>query len=361
LLDTQSESSESALNRPPRSLYARWIDRWERKLATRDTNRVVRPFEWGTNWLARIGFPPCPAESNGDARHELERFIQGALSDSGRFFSYAPVKDYRLEDGRLTFTSPAQSGCRQNDTANALWFPAPNDRGRAMVVLPQWNAGADGHVGLARLLNRFGISALRLTMAYHAERMPPELQRADYHVSSNIGRTIHASYQSILDTRSCLDWLEQQGYSRLGILGTSLGSCIAFIAAAHDARVRTGIFNHVSMYFSDVVWTGLSTQHVRRGFGDQVDQNQLRRYWSVISPASYIQRLQGREMRNLLIWARHDTSFLPVYSRQVLSRFAELGLPHRVFSLPCGHYTTGQFPFNLMDGLTMCRFAARNL
>ena len=53
---------------------------------------------------------------------------------------------------------------------------------------------------------------LRMTMAYHAERMPEELQRADYHVSSNIGRTIHASRQSIIDVRACLDWLEQQGY-----------------------------------------------------------------------------------------------------------------------------------------------------
>ena len=83
----------------------------------------------------------------------------------------------------------------------------------------------------------FGVSALRMTMAYHAERMPADLQRADHHVSSNIGRTIHASRQSIIDVRACLDWLNQQGYERVGILGTSLGSCVAFIAAAHDARV----------------------------------------------------------------------------------------------------------------------------
>jgi Alpha/beta hydrolase domain containing 18 len=229
------------------------------------------------------------------------------------------------------------------------------------VVLPQWNHDADAHIGLSKLLNRFGISALRMTMAYHAERKPPELQRADYHVSSNVGRTIHASRQSAIDTRCCLDWLIQQGYERVGILGTSLGSCTAFIAAAHDPRVKVGIFNHVSMYFSDVVWTGLSTQFVRRGFGDQVSQDELRRYWSVISPASYLDRLAGRELKSLLIWARHDTSFLPVYSRQVLDSFRNLGLSHQVFTLPCGHYTTGRFPFKLMDGLAMCRFAARSL
>jgi hypothetical protein len=337
------------------------MDRWERKLATRDTNRVVRPFEWGTEWLHTVGFPDCPADANGNARDAVSRFVAEALDDSERFYSYAPVGDYELRDGLLTFTSPARSLYPKNDQVHALWFPAPADEGRALVVLPQWNSGPDGHVGLAKLLNRFGISALRMTMAYHAERMPEELQRADYHVSSNIGRTIHASRQSIIDVRACLDWLGERGYRRVGILGTSLGSCVAFIAAAHDPRVRVGIFNHVSMYFSDVVWTGLSTQHVRKGFGEEVSQDELRSLWSVISPASYLGRMRGREMQNLLIWARHDTSFLPVYSQQVLKTFRDLGLPHRVFTLPCGHYTTGQFPFNLMDGLVMCRFASRHL
>jgi len=337
------------------------MDRWERKLATRDTNRVVRPFEWGTEWLHGIGFPLCPAGTNGDAAASVDRFAADALADSDRFYSYTPPGDFRLREGRLTFPSPVHSNCARNDTVHALWFPAAGNRRRALVVLPQWNAGEDGHVGLAKLLNRFGISALRMTMAYHAERMPEELERADYHVSSNIGRTIHAARQSIIDVRACLDWLAGQGYERVGILGTSLGSCVAFIAAAHDARIRLGIFNHVSMYFSDVVWTGLSTQHVRKGFGEVVSQDDLRRYWAMISPASYLKRMQGRDMRNLLIWARHDSSFLPVYSRQVLASFRDLNLPHEVFTLPCGHYTTGQFPFNLMDGLAMCKFAARNL
>src|SRR5579872_515988 len=320
-------------------LYARWMDRWERKLATRDTNRVVRPFEWGADWLHSIGFPEVPAEVNGNAADCVGRFADAATAQSDRFYTYTTPADFQLQGGRLTFTSAARTRYPVNDKVHALWFPAAQDRGRALVVLPQWNSDAGGHLGLARLLNRFGISALRMTMAYHAERMPEELQRADYHVSSNIGRTVHAARQSVLDVRACLDWLSAQGYQRLGLLGTSLGSCVAFIAAAHDTRVKLGIFNHVSMYFSDVVWTGLSTQHVRKGFGDVVSQDDLRRYWAPISPASYIQRMQGREMRNLLIWARHDSSFLPVYSREVLRTFDELRLPHEVYELPCGHYT----------------------
>ena len=341
--------------------YARYMDQWERKLATRDTNRVVRPFEWGTDWLNSLEFPSCPSDANGNAAECVSRFVTEARDNSDRFFSYEPVRDYRLEGNRLTFTSPVQTRYPENNTAHALWFPAPNDDGRVVIVLPQWNSGPDGHVGLARLLNRCGISALRMTMAYHAERKPAETERADYHVSSNVGRTIHAGRQSAVDVRACVDWLAARGYRRLGVLGTSLGSCVAFIAAAHDARIRMGIFNHVSMHFADPVWTGLSTQNVSTAFAGHVTQEELRRYWSVISPASYLKRFQGRDLKTLLIWASHDSTFLPVYSRQVLERFRELDLPHKVFNLPCGHYTTGQFPFNLLDGLVMCRFAAANL
>jgi len=342
-------------------IYARWIDNWERKLATRDTNRVVRPFEWGLDWLGKLEFPALPGHGNGDAHRALDRFVGEARCDSDRFFSYQTPADFRLDGSHLTFSSPVESPYAENNTVHAEWFPAERDRGRAVLVLPQWNAGVDGHVGLARLLNRFGLSALRMSMAYHAERMPPELERADYHVSSNVGRTIHASRQSVIDARACLDWLAARGYERLAILGTSLGSCIAFIAAAHDSRIRLGIFNHVSMYFSDVVWTGLSTQHVRRGFAEHISQDDLRRYWSVISPAAYLGRMENRKMPSLLIWAKHDSSFLPVYSQQVLHAFREMQLPHEVYSLPCGHYTTGRMPFKLMDGFAMCRFAARSL
>jgi hypothetical protein len=342
-------------------LYARWMDRWERKLATRDTNRVVRPFEWGTDWLRSVGFPHCPDGVNGNAAAVVGQFVADALADSDRFYSYEPARDYRLENGRLTFRSPVGSPYPENNTASALWFPADSRERRALVVLPQWNSDAGGHVGLAKLLNRFGISALRMTMAYHAERRPAETARADYHCSSNVGRTIHACRQSVIDTRACIDWLIGQGYERVGVLGTSIGSCVAFIAAAHDPRVKVGVFNHVSMYFSDVVWTGLSTQYVRQGFSGNVSQDELRRYWSLISPAAYLDRLHGRDMPALLIWARYDSTFLPEYSQQVLEHFRTKALRHEIYELPCGHYTTGQFPFKLMDGLAMCRFAARNL
>ena len=336
------------------SIYSRWISNWENKLATRDTNRVVRQFDWGLDWL---GIPPA----NGNSSHVMREFVRGALADSDRFFAFETPRDYRLDAGQLTFTSPLATPYPENNQVRAALFPVPGDLRRAVLVLPQWNADEQSHLGLCKLLNRFGITALRMTLAYHGARKPTETARADYHVSSNLGRTIHAARQSVTDARACLDWLQQQGYERLGILGTSLGSCIAFIAAAHDRRISTGVFNHVSMYFSDVIWTGLSTEHIRKGLVGEVTAAQLRDYWSVISPAAYLHRLDSRDLKSLLIWARHDSTFLPEYSQQVLDYFHQHQLRHEVFTLPCGHYTTGQFPFNLLDGMVMCRYLARNL
>src|ERR1039457_1699778 len=107
------------------------------------------------------------------------------------------------------------------------------------------------------------IAVLRLTMPYHDIRMPAEISRADYAVSANIGRTLDAVRQGVVDIRSCLDWLEQRGYDQLGIVGKSLGSCYAFIATAHDPRIRVAAFNHASTTWP--VWCGTGSPRATSG------------------------------------------------------------------------------------------------
>ena len=189
--------------------------------------------------------------------------------------------------------------------------------------------------------------------------MPPELQRADYIVSSNVGRTAQVCRQAVLDARRGIEWLASQGYESIGILGTSLGSCLAMLTAAHEPRLRAAALNHISPYFADVVWSGLSTDHVRQGLDGHIDLESLRRIWMPISPYPYLDRV--RDKRLLLVYARYDLTFPVDLSKMLVNEFRRRGIEHQLAVLPCGHYSTGLGPFKWLDGLTLCRFLSRNL
>jgi hypothetical protein len=348
---------------------------WEYRLTTRDTNRVVRPLEYGLEWTrhwpCRNGESPAsPGPAPHEARPgipdfaglEAEGILRGwnerILAASDRFFAYEPRRDYQLEHNGegavLRFTSAVDSPVPCNNQVVARWFPARARR--ALVVMPQWNADAGSHNGLCRLLQFLGIASLRLSMPYHDVRKPPEIERADYAMSSNLGRTIDASRQAVLDVRCCLDWLEEQGYRRLGILGTSLGSCYAFIASAHDARLQVNVFNHASTYVADVVWAGLSTRHIREGIESDITLERLRPLWGAISPICYFERFAALPKRSLVIYANYDLTFPPELSRQVVGEFQRRNLDYRAAVLPCGHYTTGEAPYKYLDAWHMARF-----
>jgi len=230
--------------------WKNYMYRRERWYHQRDNNRIVRPFEWGVSYILD--------HVNGDDPRELLRqHTARVMAASEDFYALPPVTDFRLQDDQLTWTSAVHTPSVENNTARARFFPAKGKdgkrSGKAVVVLPQWNAQPQSHVEACRIFNMIGMSALRLTLPYHLERKPAELERADYLVSSNIGRTIQSVKQAVLDTRAAVQWLKQEGYEQVGILGTSVGSCVAFLAFAHEPNLNAGAFNHVSGYFADVV------------------------------------------------------------------------------------------------------------
>jgi dienelactone hydrolase len=225
--------------------------------------------------------------------------------------------------------------------------------------MPQWNSDAGGHVGLCKLLAWNGMSALRLSLPYHDQRMPPELHRADYIVSANVMRTLQVCRQAVLDARRAIAWLKLQGYDRIGILGTSLGSCLALLTAAHEPLIDAEALNHISPYFADVVWRGLSTAHVREALNGHVELDLLRSIWQPISPRGYLERLRNR--KTLLVYARYDLTFPVDLSEDLVRAFQDLGIPHEVAVLRCGHYSTGKAPFKFVDGYILTRFLRKAL
>lgn len=348
-------------------MLERLFHAWERHLASVSKDRVVRPFEWGLDWI------PSNGAGRGAPADVLREWVRHVMADTDAFYTPAPLDrgsgsdPYQLappgadaaEQGRrLTFPSALETPHPENNTVTCRWFPANGSR-QAVVVLPQWNADAGGHVGLCRLLAWRGINALRLSLPYHDERMPPELTRADYIVSSNVGRTLQVCRQAVLDARRAVAWLAREGYDRIGILGTSLGSCLSLLTTAHEPLIRAQALNHVSPYFADVVWRGISTQHVREGLEGSIDLDLLRDLWKPISPRWFLDRVRDR--KTLLVYARYDLTFPRDLSEDLLNEFEERDIPHELAVLPCGHYTTGKLPFNLLDAFVLTRFLKRAL
>jgi hypothetical protein len=349
---------------PMQSLYARWINNWENRLCSRATDRVVRPFEWGLEWADQWPVTRTIPQNGHAPQEYLKVLNEAALASSDEFFAYGTPTDFRVDGNLLKFTSPVKTPYPENNMVHGQWFPAGEKRGRrrvAAIVLPHWNASAGQHGALCVGLAKLGISALRLSLPYHDYRMPPELKRADYAVSSNVTRTIDATRQAVIDTRCCADWLEQQGYESIGVVGTSLGSCYAFLASVHDPRLRVNVFNHCSTYFADVVWEGLSTRHIKQSMEPEVSLECLRDAWKVISPPYYIDRFATLKKKPLFIYASYDTTFPTHLSRQVVVKARELGFEHKAVVLPCGHYTLGETPFKFIDGYHICNFLKRNL
>jgi dienelactone hydrolase len=390
--------------------YARWMYEWETRLTTRDENRVVRPLEWGFDWidpfLETHGFgAPAPesVRDGGAAESAMRRINQLLIRNSDAFFGYERPTDFRLEErfpmlfptnvrpetlaqdaelrelaeaGKmekaqfLRFTSPERTPYPENDMVNARWYPAPAHKDpkrpkQAIVVMPQWNADAFSHNALCKIFNKFGVSALRLSKPYHDIRRPSELERSDYAVSANIGRTISACRQAVVDIRCCIDWLEEQGYEHFGVLGTSLGSCYAFLASAHDARIRVNAFNHASTAFGDVVWAGQSTRHIRQGLEDAgLTQERLQQLWGAVSPVNYYEKFVAlanadAAKKILLVYADYDLTFPREYSLQVVDAFRSSGVKFTPRVLPCGHYTTGETPYKYIDGWYLGSFVWR--
>jgi hypothetical protein len=381
-------------------MLQRFFHAWERRLASVTKDRVVRPFDWGLEWVPDNGHRPggLPAEVIGD-------WVSHVMSDTDAFFTPPPTSDYTLRaapDGDLlTFPSALVTPHEANNTVYCRYFPAaaaplkrrpthdtagtaPLKRRRtydtdtasnvghrfsgaesgaagraAVLVMPQWNSDAGGHVGLCKLLAWNGMSALRLSLPYHDQRMPPELHRADYIVSANVARTLQVCRQAVLDARRAIGWLASQGYDRIGILGTSLGSCLALLTTAHEPLIKAQALNHISPHFADVVWRGLSTRHVREGLDGHIELELLRTLWQPISPRVYLDRLRDR--RTLLVYARYDLTFPVDLSEDLVQAFRDLHVPHEVAVLRCGHYTTGKAPFKFVDGWILARFLKRAL
>src|ERR1700756_360680 len=83
-----------------KGLYSKYMFDWETRMTTRDTNRLVLPFEWGVEWTR--DFPvPLAAQGPGDSSDEacenyLRELNQQIIAHSDDFYSCPTPTDFEL-------------------------------------------------------------------------------------------------------------------------------------------------------------------------------------------------------------------------------------------------------------------------
>ena len=299
--------------------------------------------------------------SHGSRRgHVLEHWAAARAARRATDFSRStPCDALRARRRPAHVPERSRHAAPENNTVDARYFPGCISRAarrRAVLVLPQWNADAEGHVGLCRLLNRFGITALRLSLPYHDARMPPELTRADYIVSANVGRTRAGVPAGGARCAARHAWLRAQGYESIGILGTSLGSCLSMLTAAHEP-LRQGRRRSTTSRRTSPTWCGRASRPrtCARGSMATSISTSCADIWMPICRGRTSIGCAGK--KTLLVYARYDLTFPVDLSRMLVDEFRRRDIAHELAVLPCGHYSTGVTPFKWIDGLTLCSFS----
>jgi dienelactone hydrolase len=277
---------------------------------------------------------------SGGAAGELPQLLArvgAAAREPDAFFASPRPPVFRRQGSLLVFDSPS-AGDGPNSVARAQVYDCGR-RGRAVVLLPYWNAAREAGRPFGTLLARCGVTCVQLSLPYHDERRATGVEFARELACENLGLTIRSNRQAVLDARACLTWLEQEGYQRIGIVGVSIGASIASIVAAIDPRVRAAALLLMADDFAEAVWTGSATRHVRHSLERVFTRDDVRSAWSIISPASYAARLSARRTRLLIVSGELDTVFLPQLTRDYVERLRGLGLCPTWIRYGCGHYT----------------------
>ncbi len=90
-------------------MLSHFFHAWERRLASVTKDRVVRPFDWGVDWLSSNSHELPPGE-------RVERWVDEVMSDTDAFFAVTPATDYRFD--------PADAAKRERGEAGTF----PSDR-----------------------------------------------------------------------------------------------------------------------------------------------------------------------------------------------------------------------------------------
>jgi dienelactone hydrolase len=230
------------------------------------------------------------------------------------------------------FTSPHP----ENNTVHAEYYRPPG-KGPFPGVIVLDITGGDQSLSrlIATQLAQNQIAGLFVQMAYYGPRRPPGSKLRL--MSPDIGHTLQAVRQTVLDLRRAAAWLESRSEidaKRLGILGTSLGSFMSALAGEMEPRlgrvvVLLGGGGLVDAYYDHPQGAALRKVFEALGGNKKILAD-------LIAPADPLTCAANLRDRQLLIIAGKRDEIVPPSAAVALWKASG---EQKIIWYDCGHYT----------------------
>lgn len=227
-----------------------------------------------------------------------------------------PVSE--VEVYHLQFPSPVKSPFESNNTVHAEYYrPKGNGPFPAVIVLDILGGDQSLARSMALFLAQNKIAGLFVQMAYYGPRRPTD-QRVRL-LMPDIQHTTEAIRQSVLDCRVATAWLasrKELSASKLGIVGTSMGSFVGALTAEMEPRlIRVALLlgggGLVEAYSEHPIAKPYLQLLEKVGFNRQ----KLQRAIAPIDPITHAENLKDRKL--LIIAAARDEVVPPKAAQQL--------------------------------------------
>lgn len=261
----------------------------------------------------RFTFRPLDDQQNIPPRYRLqERAFDYEMEHKGDL----PALGVSVH--RLRFPSPVKTATPENNTVHAEYY-RPRGKGPfpAVIVLDITGGNQMLSRHLATYFARHGVAGLFVQMAYYGPRRPPGSRLRL--MSPNLPHTIAAVTQTVLDLRAASAWLASRpelDASRLGILGTSLGSFLSALTGQMEPRLgRVCVLLGGGGFIDGYLEHPLARPYLQLFQTLGVSKEQMKQVMAPIDPITCAANLKQRKL--LILAASRDEIVPPSMARML--------------------------------------------
>lgn len=279
---------------------------------------VARPGPW--QWAVAV-ILCCPMTSLGtepetgtirvSPKEDDKEGVPERYRISAGSYEYTLTLQFELKTAgvnvyELRFPSPVKTDIAENNTVVAEYY-VPRGKGPfpAVLVLDILDGAAVVSRGQATYLAQNGVAALFVYMAHYGPRRP--IGSKTRLISLDINQTLDGIRQTVLDCRVATAWLAgrpEVDPSRLGLVGTSLGSFVGANVAAAEPRIRNICLLLGGGGLVDAFWDHPKAKEYTDLINLIGGKDTLKKLVAPVDPLTYAPQLKGKNL--LLIGASRD-------------------------------------------------------